>query len=90
MRCSYRNKGDRRVSYIEPDIGLERTGFLSEPQPAKDCEDCIYFDRDLAADQPCGLCYESTDRPNWRDTDGDAESGEMEYPSERVCTACSE
>lgn len=72
------------VNYVEPNDG--RKHFQpGEPQSAKNCEECIYFDRDLAADNPCGLCYESKDKYEWRTED--ARCGEMELPSERVCEA---
>ena len=62
-----------------------RAHFLPpEKQSAKRCEDCFHFERDLAQDHPCGLCYESEDKYEWTTT-GDVRCGEMELPSERVC-----
>ena len=84
------NSGDnngRYVRYIEPDVGQERYGFLSELISEKECEECANFDKDLAADYPCGLCYESTDKPEWRHKDANIRSGEMELPHSRVCEA---
>ena len=73
------------TQYIEVNVGLER--YAGEPQGDKPCEECLYFERDLAGDEPCGLCYESSDNFNWKEKNGNAGCGEMELASGRVCEA---
>ena len=70
------------TKWVECNVGQER--HAGKPQSEKDCEKCVYFERDLAADHLCGQCYESEDKHDYSET-GDVRCGEMEYPSERVC-----
>jgi hypothetical protein len=78
--------GELPVEYVEATVGQDK--YANEPQSAKPCEKCLFFNRDLITDEPCGLCYESADKPNWEKSNGDAESGEMECSDYRVCEAC--
>lgn len=84
QNCGY-TKEDRGP-FIEGSVGQER--HAGEPQSTKSCEECLYFNRDLASDEPCGICYESVDKFNWEKSNGDAEPGEMEPSDYRVCEAC--
>jgi hypothetical protein len=89
MRQNYRcdkTRGELPVIYVEPTVGQDK--FASEPQGGKSCEKCLYFNRDLVADEPCGLCYESADNYNWEKSNGDAQPGEMECSDYRVCETC--
>jgi hypothetical protein len=91
MRCDNRgesNGGEPALEYVEANVGQDH--HAGEPQSNKKCEECTYFDRDLAADTPCGLCYESEDKYEWT-RQGDIRSGEVEFPNDRVCegNACS-
>lgn len=80
-------KTDGRATYIEADVGqIKGPG---EPQSGKSCEECLYFNRDICSDEPCGLCYESEDKYNWEKSDGNAEPGEMACSNYRVCEPCS-
>lgn len=72
--------------YVEANIGQDR--HASEPQSDKSCDKCIYFDRDLASDEPCGLCYESSDKFNWKEADENPGHREVEPSNYRVCEAC--
>ena len=74
------------TKYVEPDVGQIRGP--GEPQSEKLCEECLYFNRCVASDEPCGICYESKDKFNWTEKNGDSEPGEMALPNERVCKAC--
>ena len=74
--------------FIEPTVGTERHGFLSEPVSNKRCEKCLYFDRDLASDHPCGLCYESGDKYEWTERGEDTGPDEVDRKDYRVCEAC--
>jgi hypothetical protein len=75
------------MTYIEPNDG--RTHFTpGDPQSGKPCEKCVYFDRDLAPDNPCGLCYESSDKYNWEEVSGDAGPEQVEPSDYRVCETC--
>jgi hypothetical protein len=76
------------VTWVEPNEGRFHFG-PSPPQSDKSCEECLYFNRDLASDEPCGNCYESEDKFNWEKSDGNAEPGEMECSDYRVCEPCS-
>jgi hypothetical protein len=87
MQRMRQDSGDREsvgLGWVEPNDGRLHFG-PGAPQSEKDCSVCIHFDKDLAMDHPCGLCYESEDKNEW--TTKDVRCGEMEYPSERVCEA---
>jgi hypothetical protein len=89
MRQDYRcseTEGDSAVIYVECNVGQER--HAGEPQSGKSCEKCLYFNRDITTDEPCGLCYESADKFNWEESNGNAEPGEMEQSDYRVCQTC--
>ena len=73
-RCK-KTRGDFPVIYVEVSVGQDK--FAGEPQGGKSCEKCLYFNRDLVADEPCGLCYESADNFNWKEADGNAQPGEI-------------
>ena len=75
------------TKYVEPNVGQIRGP--GEPQSGKSCEECLYFDRDLASDKPCGLCYESKDKFNWeKKEDGDAGPSEVEQADAPSCGTC--
>ncbi len=57
--------GEFPVIWVEATVGQER--YASEAQSGKPCEKCLYFGRSLVQDEPCGLCYESSDKPNWEE-----------------------
>jgi hypothetical protein len=91
MRCDNRDKsngGEPALEYVEVTVGQEK--FAANPQSHKKCEESTYFDRDLATDTPCGLCYESEDKYEWT-RQGDIRPGEVAFPNDRVCegNACS-
>jgi len=75
-----------KETFVEPNVGQERGP--GEPQSDKSCDDCLYFDRCLATDEPCGVCYESADKFNWEKSNGDVQPGEMESSDYRVCETC--
>jgi hypothetical protein len=54
------------MTYIEPNDGREHFE-AGGPQSDKPCDKCIYYDRDICSDDPCGLCYESADKFNWEE-----------------------
>lgn len=84
--CSEKENAEE---FIEPDYGRKHFEPPT-PQSSKKCEECIHFEKSLVSDEPCGLCYESTDKYNWSDKHGSGEPGEMEYPTGRVCEDCTE
>lgn len=75
------------VTWVEPNEGRSHFG-PAQPQSGKSCEECLFFNRDLASDEPCGNCYESEDKFNWEKHDGDARPDEVEPSNYRVCEAC--
>lgn len=84
QKCSEK---EGEEAYIECNVGQDRVA--GEPQSAKSCEKCLYFDRCLASDHLCGLCYESEDKYDWTERkDGDSGPCEVDSEDYRVCEAC--